>query len=174
MASGKSTLGGALARAIPGLSFVDLDDAVEAEAGMTVAEIFAAEGEAGFRRRESAVLRAVSVPGAIVACGGGTPCDPANMDFMLARGTVVLLEASVGIIADRLLEAPAGKRPLIDAYRDDRDALLEHIAAMLAGRAKHYSRAHARFDADDLDTADGISRSVRRFAEAFGLPAPQL
>ena len=67
MASGKTTLGRALAGACPGLSFVDLDEAVEAAAGCSVADIFARSGEAVFRALESKMLREVARPGAVVA-----------------------------------------------------------------------------------------------------------
>ena len=53
--TGKTTVGRLLADAL-GWAFVDADDVLEAAAGKTIAEIFADEGEAGFRDRESAVL----------------------------------------------------------------------------------------------------------------------
>ena len=54
--AGKTTIGRALADRL-GLAFDDLDDLVVAGAGRSVREVFAAEGEAGFRRRERAALR---------------------------------------------------------------------------------------------------------------------
>ena len=48
MGSGKTTVGPLLATRL-GWSFVDADDAIEAEAGVTIAEIFAVHGEAAFR-----------------------------------------------------------------------------------------------------------------------------
>src|SRR4030042_171244 len=53
MGAGKSTVGSLAARAL-GLPFVDLDERIASEAGLTVVEIFSVEGEAGFRRREGA------------------------------------------------------------------------------------------------------------------------
>ncbi len=101
MASGKSTLGRALAAMLPGRRFIDLDCETEAILGCSAAEA-AAEGRfEAFRSAESEALRRVaSCEGAIVACGGGTPCYHDNMDIMLAAGTVVCLRAST----DRLLK----------------------------------------------------------------------
>ena len=59
MGSGKTTVGALLAEHL-GWSFVDLDDLVVRSAGLTVAEIFAREGEEGFRRRETEAVRAAA------------------------------------------------------------------------------------------------------------------
>lgn len=172
MASGKSTLGRALARALPLLHFVDLDEAVESRQGCSVAEIFATKGQEEFRRLESAVLREVALPDCIIACGGGTPCRKENMDFMLATGTVVRLDASTGTIVRRLAEAPRGQRPLVDSLLDRPEALREHIKAMLAERDEAYGHAHFTFKSDELENAEQISAAVDKFRSTFiGIPA---
>ena len=168
MASGKTTLARALA-AGGTLDFVDLDDAVEGRAGCSVAEIFATDGEQAFRSLESSMLRELAAPGVVMACGGGTPCFGDNLDFMLGAGTVVCLEASPDTIVRRLLEAPEGKRPLVDSYRSDPAALRTHVERMIAARKQFYGRAHAVFDADRLDTADQIEESVSRFKSLFNI-----
>src|SRR4030042_558314 len=68
MGAGKSTVWMVAARVL-GLPFVDLDETIARTAGMTVADIFAVEGEAGFRRRERAAVAAVA--GATAGGGGG-------------------------------------------------------------------------------------------------------
>lgn len=166
MASGKTTLGRALADVVPGLSFVDLDDEIRRTAGMSVPDIFATRGEAGFRALESEVLTAVSRPDTVVACGGGTPCRKENMDFMLAAGTVVRLLADPGVTVRRLIEAGPG-RPLIDALLNDPDALLIKVTEMMEAREPHYSRATLVFDANRLETAEQIAASVARFRSEF-------
>ena len=93
MGSGKTTLGRAIPqrmreRGLAPLEFADLDDEVEKAAGMTVAEIFRTCGEEGFRRLESETLKALARRGGmIIACGGGTPCRPENMERMVVEGT---------------------------------------------------------------------------------------
>ncbi|MFB9619010.1 shikimate kinase [Brooklawnia cerclae] len=69
-AVGKSTVGVLLARHL-GVPFTDVDERIEAHAGRSIRRIFAAEGEAGFRRRElETTLEAIACPG-VVALGGG-------------------------------------------------------------------------------------------------------
>ena len=71
MSCGKSTAGWLLARII-GYGFIDLDAAIEAKVGKTVAEIFAERGEEAFRHLESQYLRDLEgIRSHVIACGGG-------------------------------------------------------------------------------------------------------
>ena len=167
MASGKSTLGRALASAEPSVRFVDLDEAIEEAAGKSVSEIFADGGEEAFRQLESQVLRQQSRPGTVIACGGGTPCRSENVDFMHSAGTMVYLDATVDTIVRRLIEAPTGKRPLLEAFGADRDALAVEVRRMLAARAEAYSHADVVFDANRLDDEEQVAESVARFFTLF-------
>jgi shikimate kinase len=136
MGTGKSTVGRLLAARLE-RRFVDLDERVEAEAQATIPEIFAAEGEAGFRAREAALLGDVLKEGAqVVAVGGGTPCFGDNLDRMLAAGVVIALNATPDEILDRV--GDAGSRPLL-AKAEDKRAEVERL---LKERAVHYARAH--------------------------------
>ncbi len=79
MASGKTTVGRLLAERLE-WAFVDLDKLIEDGAAQTVADIFAAEGEAGFRKRETEALREVAKRRkTVVATGGGAPCREENL-----------------------------------------------------------------------------------------------
>ncbi len=114
MGAGKSTVGRLLAEAM-GLSFVDLDDRIEAAAGATVAGIFEREGEAGFRARESRALgEACADEGVVVAVGGGAMIADANRELMAAAGTVVWLDPELQTLLTRLAAEPAGQRPLFE------------------------------------------------------------
>src|ERR1039458_10313852 len=71
MGSGKTTVGPLVASRL-GWSFVDVDDAIEAEAGTTIAELFARHGEQAFRERErAAIARLAAGDGLVLALGGG-------------------------------------------------------------------------------------------------------
>src|SRR6476661_5383130 len=82
MATGKTTVGRILAQRL-GWTMLDLDDLIAAEAGMTVPDIFAAEGEAGFREREARAVRAAGARRrTVIATGGGAACREDNLRAM--------------------------------------------------------------------------------------------
>ena len=114
MGSGKTTLGRMLAAA-RGTPFVDLDAVVEAGAGASVADIFAREGEAGFRSRESAALAALaaSAPeGCVLATGGGIVESQAAAATLRQFGRIVWLAADPEACVARL-GAGRAARPLL-------------------------------------------------------------
>ena len=94
-AAGKTTFGGALARQL-GCNYVDTDIHLRETTGETVADIVAREGWDGFRKRESAVLRAVTTPGTVIATGGGMVLAEENRRFMREHGIVLYLSAGRG------------------------------------------------------------------------------
>ena len=118
-ASGKTTLGRKLAAAM-GRPLVDLDAAIVAAAGRSIPEIFASEGEAGFRAKESRVLAETlqqAAPETIVSLGGGTLLDAANRAAVEAAGLVLCLEAPDEAELARRIGTAAGSRPLGDKAR---------------------------------------------------------
>lgn len=165
MASGKTTLGRAVSEA-SGVRFVDLDEYIEQQAGMTVADIFASRGEAAFRSLETSALRALAAsPGPlVVACGGGTPCFGANMELMNLLGLTVYLDASEDVIFSRLT-AERSRRPLV--ARLSGDDLRSYISDSLAGRMPFYSKAAARFSTDSLDDPALIPAAARDFIDRY-------
>ena len=96
--SGKTTLGRMAAQTL-GREFVDVDQVIEAQAGMTIPEIFAKEGEAGFRARErSAIEGLCKTGGRVIAAGGGAPLDPANRRAFRRNGCVVYLDRDTAML----------------------------------------------------------------------------
>lgn len=169
MASGKSTLGRALA-ARHGVEFIDLDEWIEGEAGLTVREIFDSEGEEGFRSREREALLTLALHASssqapvVIACGGGTPCFGDNMAMMNRTGLTILLSASRDRLMNRLREGRAS-RPLIASLSDEE---IEAFAdAQLESRSPFYSLAHARFDSSLLENTDEIEATVNEFSKRF-------
>lgn len=89
---GKTTLGKLLASAL-GKTFVDADEALVKAAGKPIPEIFAEEGEAGFRRRETEVLRALGKEkGQVIATGGGAVTVKENYPLLHQNGKIVFLD----------------------------------------------------------------------------------
>ena len=88
MGVGKTAVGKRLAAQI-GLPFVDADHEIEAAAGMTVSEIFATCGEAGFRSGERRVIaRLIDGPPRVISTGGGAFVDPETRALVKARAHV--------------------------------------------------------------------------------------
>src|SRR5207247_5909647 len=109
--SGKSTVGPELAGRL-GVPFIELDAEIEGAAGRSVPEIFAEEGEAGFRAREAAALvDAARRDPSVVSCGGGVVLEPANRVTLRATGEVVFLSVALEVLAARV--PPAADRPVL-------------------------------------------------------------
>lgn len=131
MGSGKSAVGRRLAAAL-GVTLQDIDDCVEQSAGRTIPEIFASEGEAGFRALErDAVVRALSEHDGVVSLGGGAVLHPdsraALAAYRRAGGTVVLLDVSAHVAALRI--GSDRNRPLLHGDGESPRARWRRIAA---------------------------------------------
>ena len=144
MGSGKSTFGKQLAEKLDH-SFLDLDELIEKEACMSVAEIFENAGEDEFRQLEHQVLLDhLNDKNTVIATGGGTPCHFDNMDLMNEQGITIFLDTPVEIIIGRLIP-DADKRPLLKdiSEKDLPGFIREHLEI----RRKCFQRA--RFNIKD-------------------------
>lgn len=140
LGSGKSVLGKELSQVLK-LPFIDLDDELEAQAGMKVSEIFSARGEEHFRTIEAAALRKQSASNEFVmATGGGTPCFHDNITFINQTGISIFLNTPVSEIAKRLKGAQRKLRPLLADVSDDQ--LQPTLDSMLQKRLEFYKQAH--------------------------------
>lgn len=138
MGTGKSTVGSLLA-AETGLALVDLDQRIVEEAGRTIPDIFAAEGEAYFRELESAILRStLQERGIVLATGGGAVLREENRLVMREGGLVVALQATAEEIVARVGEDPG--RPLLAGGAKER------VIALLEERKDAYAFAHLTVD----------------------------
>lgn len=150
MGSGKSEVGRRLAERTR-RKLIDVDSVLESE-GATIADIFAAEGERGFRRRERRTIERVSrARNAVIATGGGAVLDPANVRSLKKGGVVVYLKTGIEELVRRL--EPTVDRPLLRSAEGipNKDELRRRIGGLLAERAPFYEGA-----ADHVVTCDGI------------------
>jgi shikimate kinase len=150
MASGKSTVGPLLARRRD-MAFVDLDEAIEAEADRSIPDIFAVEGELGFRQRETRALwHTADREDLVVALGGGALVSPENREWAKEHGLVVTLQVDADTILDRV-GGEADHRPLLQDEKGrplERTAMRRRIERMLSERRAAYEQAHAVVQAD--------------------------
>ncbi len=138
MGAGKSTVGRLVARRLD-RPFVDTDAIVEADAGRTIAEIFATEGERHFRELEAAAVRRVSaIRGQVIAVGGGAVLDPASVTLLRGTGDLIWLDAPTSALVMHLTRsAHRGNRPLLG----DPAELSTTIERLRAERHDAYQRA---------------------------------
>ena len=138
MGSGKTTIGRLLAKDL-GFDFIDTDSFIEAQQGITIAEIFALHGEVAFREMEHKLLLDLqNCNSAVISTGGGMPCHNGNMDVMLACGKAVYLKTSPQALAQRLILSQ-DERPLIRGKTETE--LLQYITEQLSKREPVYNRA---------------------------------
>ena len=155
--AGKSAVAASLARRL-GWRLVDTDALVEAAAGTPVGEIFAAEGEAGFRRRELEALREAFTGEAptVIAAGGGMLSQPEAAAMLLQGTCAVWLDAPDSVLLNRV--GSATDRPLL------RDDPAGRLATLRSARAGQYGRASLRVDCGDGDVEEIVDRVVDAIA----------
>ena len=104
---GKSTVGRELSSMLH-MVLVDTDQMVERAADQTVADIFAAEGEEGFRDRETAAVRqAAQMSGVVIATGGGVVLREENMTALSQTGVIFFRDRDLAdILGEDLSERP--------------------------------------------------------------------
>ena len=148
MGSGKTHWGKAWAKASD-LNFVDLDEEIEKLEGRTINDIFETNGETYFRDLETKTLKNIILQnGAIISCGGGTPCYNDNLQWMNENGTTVYLKATPALLAERLLNEK-DRRPLIKDIQNDQ--LPRFIEQKLRGRELFFNKAKIIVDARETN-----------------------
>jgi shikimate kinase len=139
MGSGKTAIGKSLAAALQ-VPFVDSDNAIEAAAALSIAEIFARDGEAFFRARETEVLRRLLAgPPGIISTGGGAFLAAENRAMIAETAVAVWLDADLEILWERVRHKDT--RPLLRTP-DPKGTL----AALLEARRGIYAQAGLRLD----------------------------
>jgi XRE family aerobic/anaerobic benzoate catabolism transcriptional regulator len=157
--AGKSTLGKMLAGKI-GWSFVELNKEIEAQNGLSVAEIIALYGQEGFRRMEQAALGQLLARKElmVLATGGGIVSEPLTFDLILSSFYTIWLKAAPEEHMARV-RRQGDLRPMAD----DRSAMAE-LRTILLSREPLYARASAVVDTAGLTVDDAAARLIEAVA----------
>jgi len=153
--AGKSTLGKLLAKKI-GWNFVELNKEIEAQNGLSVAEIIALYGQEGFRRMEQAALTRLLARQelTVLATGGGIVSEPLTFDLILSSFYTIWLKAEPEEHMARV-RGQGDLRPMAD----DRSAMAE-LRNILISREPLYARASAVVDTAGLSVDAAAARLV--------------
>jgi shikimate kinase len=151
MASGKSTLGRLLQKAL-GWPLISTDEYIEEKEGRKIAQIFKDSGESHFRALEHKTIQEITKTDhpVIIDCGGGIVLNPENVKLLKKTGTMIYLSCKPDVIDERIHLQP--KRPLLDVP----DPKVK-IEALLKEREPLYRQADWT-----IDTSDGDMERVAR------------
>ena len=169
--SGKTTVGRIVARRL-GWRFVDIDDVISGDEGVSIATIFAELGERHFRRLERDRLSALA-QGAkqVISTGGGVPVDRRNRRVMDSNGVIVCMEARPETIQRRLeRQAAEEEHPVVRPMLAAADPA-ERIRTLKEERQPSYSLAHWTVHTDNLtpeQAADEVVRGWEALARSGG------
>lgn len=147
MGVGKSTIAKLLAKELQA-ELIEMDETIEAEAGMSINEMFEKFGEQHFRDLETALIERVSKKGgAVVSCGGGAVLRPENVQMMKKSGKIIFLSATPETIYERVKYST--NRPLLNGNMN-----VEYIKGLMERRREAYENA-----ADVVISTDGKWKS---------------
>lgn len=153
MGAGKTAVGTHLARLL-NVPFIDCDDAIEAAANRTIAEIFARDGEAFFRAKESQVLsRLLSGAPCVLSTGGGAFLSPQNRDEIARHGVSVWLKADLDLLWQRVRHKTT--RPLLRTANPRAT-----LKVLLEARAPAYALADIEVQSCPEYSIDDMARQV--------------
>jgi shikimate kinase len=160
MATGKSSVGRLLAERAH-YQYLDMDDLIENEAGMTIPQIFSSRGEAAFRALESRMVERIATrTGCVVATGGGAIVNPQNLKNLKSCGVVISLTADIQTILRRVGEGDT--RPMLQV-----ENRLERIRQLMEQREPFYAQADIILDTSALNIDQVVDRLVEQLRE-FG------
>ncbi len=151
MACGKTTVGPALAAGLD-RRFVDLDPLIVTEAGCSIADLIAREGEARFRQIETEMLRRTAQDQfLVIAPGGGAITRRENRELMKAFGLTVWLDAPFELCWRRI-----GRDEIVRPLAPDEDTARERYEA----RLPLYRQADLRVVVNESQSPEEIAAAI--------------
>lgn len=154
MGSGKTTVGKELAHQLH-MEFLDTDAYIEEQAGKSISDIFAEDGEAAFRRTEIEVLTDLRnhVGNTVLATGGGMPLRKENAQLLKEIGRVFYLTAAPQVIYERV--KGNSDRPLLQGENP-----YGKICSLMRERKPLYEEAADAVIDTNSDNLEEIIRSM--------------
>ena len=151
MGAGKTAVGRALAQKL-GVSFLDSDAEIVEAAHMSIAEIFARDGEPFFRARETEVIgRLLETERCVLSTGGGAFLSGTNREMIADKGVAVWLDADLDLLWSRVRHKDT--RPLLRTA--DPFATLK---TLFDKRVPEYAKAEVHVTADKSYSIDQLAR----------------
>lgn len=158
MGTGKTTVGKNIAGRL-GMTFIDMDEIIEARQKKKISAIFAENGEPFFRKLEKDLAFELSRKhGIVVGTGGGIVLNPENIANFSETGLVVCLTATPEVILKRLEHDT--QRPLLAG--EDK---MKKITSILEKRAHLYEAVPHKVDTSSLTIDDVVSRIIALYRE---------
>lgn len=140
--AGKTYIGGKLAKLLVHFSYIDIDEKIEEDSGLTISEIFEKYGEDYFRELETKTIKAVSENrNQIISIGGGAFQKDENIKALKINSLVFYLKASYDELFNRIKEET--HRPLFS-----KELSKKTVGNLLKKREKNYLKAHFIIDTD--------------------------
>ena len=165
--SGKTTIGKKLAERLK-LPFTDLDEVIENHARQQIPEIFALEGEAGFREREHhALSEVITRKHGVIALGGGALLNAETRILVEKNGQVVCLRAPFETLLKRL-QASQTVRPLLGREEtvENKDGLYQRLRSLVESRGAHYDSFSRQLNTDNV-SSDQLVEAAQQLFGAF-------
>jgi len=156
MGTGKSSVGRLVADQLR-FTFLDTDDVIVARAGKTITDIFAQEGEAIFRERESHLVEELTHrTRTVISTGGGLPVNPANLASLKSHALVICLWASPEIIWEHV--RGQSHRPLLTESDP-----LGKVRSLLAAREPFYRQADVLVNTEMRSLREVAQQVIHQF-----------
>ena len=162
MGTGKTTVARRIAEKT-GYDIKEMDEMIENDMGMSVAQIFQDHGEPYFRDLESDMAQRVAASERVViSCGGGTVLRRKNVDALKSSGSIVLLRAKPETVLDRV-KKNGDKRPLLSKYQSR-----GYISWLMKKRSDIYADAADYIIDVDGRTSDDIADEIIEYTGIGG------
>jgi len=153
MGSGKSSIGYLVSKKL-NLSFIDIDNLIEAKTNMTIAEIFKEKGEDHFRVIEKKItLKTLKNIGAVVSLGGGGFINNEIRKEVLTNHFSFWLDWEDSILLKRIKDSK--KRPLAFQLKD------QQIRQLIKKRLKIYSKAQFKINCNKLTKTEIVKKIIK-------------